>query len=186
MRIGAIEFDPSKLPWRTISLGLGAGMLIGLLMYAWFEKNNRELMGVLNTTLEYYGNGNDIALYETQLGPRVHGAVVALCARYPWLSPLFGYRDNHTAQMMSYMYKAYKAQKSQLIHAAWLYETDVISKADSGAESKYQQVLFMAIPGHDRPDADYKPRAPTAWDVVAGYVMPIASFLMMALMLIPK
>lgn len=182
MKIGIIEFDPAKLPWRMIVGGIAGGIFLGFLGYAWFQTENRELMQALNVVLKYNGTANEAALWEAQLGARVHGAVVALCAKYPWVSPIFGYRDSHTAQMLSYIYHAYKANKAQLMKAAWLYETDAVPKA--GTESKYQSVLEYVYPEDDRPDPKYTPAPLTAWEIATNYVMPIASFALMLFMVI--
>ena len=187
MKIGALEFNPENIPWRVVVGGIAGALLIGLLSMAWFGADSQDLINVLNQKLKYTGNSNEAALWETQMGPRVHGAVVSLCARFPWLSPLFGYRDGHTAQMLSYIYRAYKPDKTQLLHAAWLYETDVVVKADGVADTKYEQVLYNVITVNKIPLVDtYKPKPTTAWDVVSNYVMPIGAFLIMVLMIIPK
>lgn len=184
MRIGVFEFESGKFPWRLAVAGAALGVILGIAGYAWFSAEGQALMAELNKKLVYTGEGNEAALLETQLGSRAHGAVVALCARFPWLSGLFAYRDSHTPQMLLYMFRAYAASKTQLIRAAWMYETDTAVKEGIDPPTKYQQVLETVLTSNKIPDPKYKPKPPSTTDVLMNYVMPIGAFLMMALMMV--
>lgn len=183
MRVGVFEFNAKQFPWRLMIAAAALGVIVGLAGYAWFSSDGQRIMNELNKKLDYTGTSNEAAMLEAQLGPRVHGAVVALCARYPWVSGIFGYRDNHTAQMLLYMHRAFDATKTQLVRAAWMYETDtaVVDKVDP--PTKYQQVMESVLTANRKPDEAYTPKPPSTTEIVMNYVMPIASFLMMAVFL---
>lgn len=179
MKIGLLDFG--AVGWKSVGSFMVFATLAWMVGSVVLNADSRSLMSVMNVKLDYDSPSSSAALYEVQMGQRVVGLVVAVCAKYPWLSGLFGYRDRNTPRMISYMHKAYKPTKDQLVKGMWLYETGIAVAAETSPPTTYQAVLDNVLYGDQLPDVEYirKEAQRTVWQqtwgVITQYVMPLAN-----------